>query len=165
MINFVPSGYVLLRELVKKHGETELRNMLFKGEYEAFKFDERDGRMHDIFAQDWSRKEAGEWLKAGKWWYTSVDTLARQGEVTILVKLPDESKPQSNNSLELPYLSPLMEMMLEAIRKFKITDAPNPGLKKVGLENHFLSLKLPDGTPISKNQAKSMASFVRPPRP
>ena len=49
MIDFVPPGYVLLRELVKKHGETELRNMLFKGEYEAFRFDERDGSMNIIW--------------------------------------------------------------------------------------------------------------------
>lgn len=61
------------------------------------------------------------------------------------------------------YRSPFLMMMLEATLELGISEQPNGRLKKSEIVEYFLARPLPDGTRISANQAKSMATFVRPP--
>jgi hypothetical protein len=50
--------------------------------------------------------------------------------------------------------------MLDAVRHFEINEGHWP--KKEELEGHFRAQKLPDGTPVSANQASHLATFIRP---
>ncbi|GLS41571.1 hypothetical protein GCM10010869_71680 [Mesorhizobium tianshanense] len=77
--------------------------------------------------------------------------------------LEAQSVPVADTSLEDIYLSPFMQMMLDAVRHFKISDTPNPRLRKEEIKEYFVGRRLPNGQAISPNQAESMATFVRSP--
>ncbi|RFC68151.1 MULTISPECIES: hypothetical protein [Mesorhizobium] len=67
--------------------------------------------------------------------------------------------PAAVPSTDGAYLSPFIQMMLEAVRRFGIT-AINHEKKEI-LEAHFRNQKLPDGKPITKAQAQYLATFCR----
>jgi hypothetical protein len=59
------------------------------------------------------------------------------------------------------YVSPYILMMLDAVRHFGIS--PSGGPKKQELVAYFRKQRLPDGSSISDNLAKTMATLCRPP--
>jgi hypothetical protein len=79
-----------------------------------------------------------------------------------LLKWLEAAKAPPPASLEGVYLSPFMQMMLNAVRHFDISDTPNPRLRKEEIKQYFIAQRLPNGQGISPNQAESMATFVRP---
>jgi hypothetical protein len=76
----------------------------------------------------------------------------------LIARLQKKSLPPAlyNGS----YITPHIALMLEAIELF---DIPERTPKKDELKQHFLGKFLPDGSPITDNQASAMATFCRPP--
>jgi len=74
-----------------------------------------------------------------------------------------ELEPTESQDANAPgYITPFIKLMLEAIEHFNISPSGrNP--KKDELVAWFMQKTLPNGTPISKNQAENMATFSRPP--
>jgi hypothetical protein len=72
-----------------------------------------------------------------------------------------EDEPKPPPAIDGGYLSPFMVLMLAAVQHLKISEQHCP--KKEVLEEHFRAQRLPDGTPISPNQARDLATFCRPP--
>jgi hypothetical protein len=149
MSDWIPPGYIDVTELVRQHGVDRVRNDLFGGRLQA------DGwkALYPIERTFWLADDAPRWLATG----LMPDGPERPPH-RILVRAEDELKPPP--ATVGVYLSPFMVLMLEAVRRFEINEQRWP--KKEELEEYFRAQKLPDGTPISLNHARLLATFCRP---
>lgn len=128
-------------------------------------------RLEEIHQTFWRKDEAEEVVRAG---YVQVEGC--EYEECVFVKADDldlllQSEDNYASDAKAPdridkmigarndYISPFVSLMLGATLKF---DIPNSFPKKDTLIRYFLDQSLPDGTPISKNQAEYMATFCRP---
>jgi hypothetical protein len=113
--------------------------------------------LHVISRSDWLRQDAEIWLRTGQKKGSIHGTVSGD---QILIKEAAKAEP-----VQLPapeYLSPFLDLMIKATRHFRIR--PNGALpKKADIVEYFEQRKLPDGTPISKTQAETMATLIRPP--
>jgi hypothetical protein len=91
--------------------------------------------------------------------FRQVSGYGQSESLLVLVRIDDDGNKRSVAKLE--YVSPFLQVMMDATSRFGITSSKNP--PKAELEAYFKRQKLPDGTPISPSQAKAMATFVRPP--
>jgi hypothetical protein len=158
MSEWIPPGYVSVVALVREHGVEKVRSDLFSAHLEAFEWDKFRGGLDPIKPRDWCARDAEQLLQTGTTLERSnypEDTPRRR---MILVRLDEQPKPQP--STDGVYLPPFMQLMLEAVQHFKIGERQWP--KKEELEQYFRAQKLPDGTPVSANQAGHLATFVRP---
>ena len=157
MSEWTPPGYVSLLALAHKHGREKLRDELFTGRRRAFVWDHYAGALQPIDPMEWCAREATSWLSGFR--YMKGPDGQPISENRVLVRedeQPAESAPEASGT----YLSPFMQLMLAAVRHFKITDTT--WQKKKDLEDWFLERKLPDGTPVSPAQARYLAMFCRP---
>jgi hypothetical protein len=158
MSEWIPPGYVSVVALVREHGVEKVRSDLFSGLLEAFEWDKHFGGLDPIKPRDWCSNDAEQLLRTGTTAERSNYPEDKPRRRMILVRVGEKAKPQP--STDGIYLSPFMQMMLEAVRHFEVSERRWP--KKEELEQYFLAQKLPDGTPVSANQAGHLATFVRP---
>lgn len=154
MSEWIPPGYVSVVALVHEHGADQVRSDLFSGRRQAFQWDGTAGQLYPIEPTAWCADAAERWLERG-WWPHHIDELP---PCWIVVRVDEDAKPQP--STDGVYHSPFMQLMLEAVQRFKISEERWP--KKEELEQHFAAQKLPDGTPVSAAQASYLATFCRP---
>ncbi|MER8923422.1 hypothetical protein [Mesorhizobium sp. M0802] len=161
MVSFVPPGYSELHTVVARHDAETVRNKLFAGELQAFRYNEAEGRFYEIFQEDWSKAIATRWLESGKFSTNTRDPWGWGEPILIANPKPKpEQRPAPN--LDDLYLSPFMVLMVEAIRKFDIrADGPPPLVKT--LVHFFEGQTLPGGRKVSTRMAEAMATAVRPP--
>jgi hypothetical protein len=151
--DWIPSGYIDVTVLAQECGIDKVRNDLFSGQRRAFKQYKTRGGLDLIERGDWCTDEAGRWLKGE---YPPDDFLSRhQPPFRVIVQV---GPPPVTGGV---YLPPFMVLMLAAIRRFNIGEE-TPWPKKSELEQYFRAQRLPDGKPISLNQASYLATFCRP---
>ena len=151
---WTPPGYVSVVSLVREHGLDKIRSDLFSRRRDAFKWDGTAGELVLIEPTAWCADEAELWLERG--WLPH--HIAELPHCMIVVRV--EAGGQSQPTTDGAYVSPYIQLMLDAVRRFEINEKNWP--KKEELEEHFRAQKLPDGTPISANQARYLATFCRP---
>jgi hypothetical protein len=152
---WTPPGYVVVEALVGEHGKGKMRDDLFSGRRQAYAWDRNTGCLRPIEPTSWGASEAGNWLSGTQ----SVKGADGEyiSECRVLVKEEEDAKPRPP---EGAYLSPYMQLMLDANRRFAINEDRWP--KKEVLEEHFRAQKLPDGRPVSSNRASQLATLCRP---
>jgi hypothetical protein len=153
--DWIPPGFVDVTALVRQHGIDKVRNDLFSGRLQAYLLDAAGANLIPMESRLWCGHSALYWLETG---YCSGPNDRQISTCKVIVPAEDEPKPPP--ATDGVYLSPFMVMMLEAVRHFKINEQRWP--KKGELEAYFLAQKLPDGTPITANQARNLATFCRP---
>jgi hypothetical protein len=156
-MSWIPPGYVRVEALVRERGKNKARSDLFSGRRRAFVWDRYTGSLEAIEPTSWCGREAEEHWLLGMRFTKGSD--GRDHEHCILVR-EDEQPPAPPPETSGTYLSPYMRLMLEAVRRFEISE--EHWEKKEVLEKHFRAQKLPDGTPISPNLARYLATFSRP---
>jgi hypothetical protein len=152
--DWMPPGYVDVSELAIQRGVNRVRDDLFEGRLQAYRWDPVAPDFDPIDPTFWLKDEAWRWLVTGEVFHDPGSFPHR-----ILVKKEEEQKPPP--ATDGVYLSPFIALMLEAVRKFKINE--ENWAKKKELEEYFRAQKLPGGKPISVNLAKNLASYCRPP--
>ncbi len=153
---WTPPGYVDVVALVREHGKDKARSDLFSGRRRAFVWDRYTGSLEPIEPTSWCGREAEEhWLLGMR--FTKGSDGRETHEHCILVK-EEDAKPQPPT--EGAYVPPYVRLQLDAVRDFKISEAGWQTKKE--LEHHFRAQKLPDGTAISANHARYLATFCRP---
>ena len=149
---WTPPGYVSVVSLVREHGLDKVRSDLFSGRLAAFRWDGTQGQLVLIEPTAWcadtGRAVAGTGVAPSPHRRTSPLHDRREGG-------GERAAPEDG-----AYVSPYMQLMLDAVRHFKIGAGSWP--KKEELEEHFRAQKLPDGKPISANHARYLATFCRP---
>jgi hypothetical protein len=153
MCDWVPPGYVDVCDLVGQQGIDNVRSDLFDGRLHAHRWDPSAPALHPIERTFWLRNDAPRWLATGELFDPPGSFPQR-----ILVQVEEKLKPPPAS--DGSYLSPFMELMATAIRHFEISEDNWP--KKQLLVNYFCTQKLPDGKPITHNQARNLATFCRP---
>jgi hypothetical protein len=151
--DWIPPGYVEAVALARERGVDKVRGDLFDKRRQAFKLDKTQGGLHPIPPSYWLTDEAGRWLKGE---YPSDGWLRHP--FRVIVRVEDGPPPQPVT--DEVYLPPFMVLMLAAVRHFNISEQCWP--KKPELEQYFRAQKLPDGSPISSNQARCLATLCRP---
>jgi hypothetical protein len=156
---WIPPGYVSVASLVREHGVDQVRSDLFSGCLEAFEWEEGFGDLCPLEPKVWCANGAEEFLRTGtttSGWphYNNFGARPRP----VLVRIGEKANPQP--ATDDSNLSPFMQMMADAIRHFEISEERWP--KKEELEQYFRAQKLPDGTSVSPNQARYLATFCRP---
>lgn len=155
MNDWIPPGYVSVVSLVREQGIDKVRSDLFSGHRQAFEWDGTAPALIPIEPARWCAHVAEQWLTTGAWPHRSGE---RPPCLIVVQVAEEEAKPQPTT--DGAYLSPFMRMMSDAIRHFEIREGHWP--KKKELEEYFREQKLPDGTPVSPNQASYLATFCRP---
>jgi len=124
----------------------------------------QDGHTHFGWGMRWTSEGAIRLLRS------DVDNLfpPEEPENHEVYRTPPATQPTSAHEPQQAesYLSPFLELMIEASRRFQICPEPLRGaewLKKEVLVEHFLGLEIPGVGPLSRSQAESMATFCRPP--
>jgi hypothetical protein len=160
MSEWTPPGYVSVFTLVREHGVDQVRSDLFSGLLEAFEWWEGFGNLHPLKPEVWCANGAEEYLQTGTTTsgWPHYNTPCPGPPHPVLVRVGGEVKPRP--STDGVYQSPFMQLMLEAVRHFEIGEKQWP--KKEELEQYFRAQKLPDGTAVSPNQARYLATFARP---
>jgi hypothetical protein len=158
-----------------------LRKALHKGDLIAVYFSTRYDEPSPIPRRFWPSPEADDVLETGDYFpygrpkhywkdRQSEAVLVREEDLRRLLSgeaiEPEVNPSQTATNSETvsaaeTYLTPYIALMLQAIEHFAISATQWP--KKDELENWLSNQKLPDGTRISPNQAKMMATFARPP--
>ena len=156
MNEWVPEGYIDVGNLARERGVDRVRSDLFSGRLQAYKWDIWAGGdlSHPIEPRLWGANEAEQWL--AKTWPPD----RRNGwqlSFRVIVQVEDKPKPATDAG----YTPPFVALMCEAVRHFNIGEESWP--KKHELEQYFRAQKLPDGTAISSNHARYLATFCRPP--
>jgi hypothetical protein len=153
ILDWIPRGYVDVSELLPQHGFNRVRDDLFEGRLQAYRWDPITPALHPIEPTFWLAENATKWLALGE-----VSDGAGSVPHRIIVQVEEKLTPPP--ATDGVYLSPFISLMVVASRHFKISEDDYP--KKPELEAHFRTQKLPDGTPITANQARNLASFCRP---
>jgi hypothetical protein len=160
MSEWIPPGYVSVVVLVRDHGVEQVRSDLFSGRLEAFEWEEGFGDLRPLEPKVWCTNGAEEFLRTGTttsgWPHYNSPAPSSPG--IVLVRLGEQPKPRP--AADGVYLSSFMQLMLEAVQHFEISEERWP--KKEELEQYFTAQKLPDGTPVSAAQASYLATFCRP---
>jgi hypothetical protein len=154
MSDWTPPGYIDVTALVRQHGIDRVRNDLFSGRLQAYQWDGAAPAFYPIEPRLWCADGAARWLAEGWWPPNQPECPPRK----VIVRVED--KPTPPPAANGGYSSPFMQLMCEAIHHFNISEQRWP--KKDEMERYFCAQKLPDGTPISRNQARYLASFCRP---
>ena len=171
----LPAKFVSVREVVQERGAAQARIDLYHGRLQAFRRDRALEDLEEIPAKDWGRPDAIVQLQTGRCLAPDM----RVWEVVVWADWRDAIEPISPSRDDAATARPseaaqdtppaagdfnpeFMELMKAAIREFKISEEHVP--KKEIVKNWFLKQKLPDGTPVSDNQAEALASFCRPAR-
>src|SRR5262249_31356412 len=115
----------------------------------------------DIHKVHWLADSSQRWIDTGLFDHKFRDYFGKERveRLPVLVRIDDGHNRSAPNRT---YVSPFLQMMIDATDRFSIAAGKNPP-KKAELEAYFKQQRLPDGTPISPSQAKAMATFVRPP--
>jgi hypothetical protein len=154
---FVPSGYVKVGDYSDSNGPP-LRHRFASGELVAAVWNPRTGELAEIEKDHWCADWSQTMIDKGT--FRQVSGYGQSESLLVLVRIDDDGH---GRSVAIPeYVSPFLQIMMDATNQFGITSSKNPP-KKAELEAYFKQQKLPDGTPISPSQAKAMATFVRPP--
>jgi hypothetical protein len=151
--DWIPRDYVDVSELAAQRGVNRVRDDLFDGRLHAYRWDPLAPALHAIEPTLWLKEDALRWLVTGEVFHDPGSFPHR-----ILVKVEEKLKPPP--ATDGVYLSPFIELMLKAIKHFKINKQHVPVKKQ--LEAWFLAQELPDGKSISRNQARNLATFCRP---
>jgi hypothetical protein len=152
-VNWTPPGYIDVTALTRERGIDKVRNDLFNGRLQAYKWDGTAGEFYPIEPRLWCADGAERWLEQG--WPPDYRGCR---PFKVIVRVEDEPKPPPVT--DGVYLSPFMVLMLVAVQHFEIGEQRWP--KKEALEQYFRAQKLPDGTPVSPHQARHLATFCRP---
>jgi hypothetical protein len=155
---FVPPGYIGIRDY-NVTDDKSLRHRFASGELVAAVWNPRTGELVEIARHHWLSDWSQVMIDKGT--FRNISGYAQSESLPVLVKIDEGHNRGVSNPA---YVSPFLQIMMDATNRFGITDGKNPP-KKAELEAYFKEQKLPDGTPISLNQAKMMATFVRPPEP
>jgi hypothetical protein len=153
---FVPAGYVKIGDYSVTHDEP-LRHRFASGELVAAVWNPRTGEVAEIDKDHWRADWSQTIIDKGT--FRQISGHGQSENLAVLVKINDGHK---QSAAKPQYVSPFLQIMIDATNRFGITHGKNPP-KKAELEAYFKKQKLPDGTPISPSQAKMMATFVRPP--
>ena len=151
---WTPPGYVSVVSLMREHGLDKVRSDLFSGRLAAFQWDGTAGQLVLIEPTAWCADTAERWLERG--WLPHRIAELPQCMIVVRVEAGEQSQPTTDGA----YVSPYMQLMLDAVRHFKIGAGSWP--KKEELEEYFRGQKLPDGSSISANHARYLATFCRP---
>jgi hypothetical protein len=152
---WTPPGYVSVVSLVRERGKDKARNDLFSGRRKAYTWDKDAGCLRLIEPTSWCAREARKWLSGCQF------VKGADGEYTAeCLVLVEEEGAQPQPPTDGAYVSPYMQLMLDAVRHFEISETWWPTKKQ--LENHFRAQKLPDGTTVSANIASQLATLCRP---
>jgi hypothetical protein len=153
MSGWIPPGYIDVTELVARHGVDRVRSDLFGGHLHAHGWNALAPALYPIEREFWLANDAPRWLASGL-----IPDGPERFPHRVLVQMEEELKPPP--ATDGIYLSPFMVLMLAAVKHFQISEDRWP--KKEPLEEYFRAQKLPDGTPISPNHARTLATFCRP---
>ena len=144
-----------------------LREALFHGKITAYHYHE--DLLEQIPAGTWRNIETELWIQDGEHLSKtgrSETLLIEEESFNRFIASPHQSVGGANNSTCFAffegksfYVSPFIALMIEAILKF---DIPNKSVKQETLAGYFENQTLPNGTPISKNHARNLATFCRP---
>jgi hypothetical protein len=149
---WTPPGYVSVVSLVRKHGLDKVRSDLFSGRLDAFRWDGTAGHLWPIEPTLWCGDSAERLLEQG---YTPHHNRERPACVIVVRVVADPQPPRDG-----AYVLPFMRLMHDAVQHFEISEASWP--KKEELEAFFRAQKLSDGTTVSPNIAKQLATLCRP---
>jgi hypothetical protein len=154
---FVPPGYV---RIARYDGDCS-RQRFASGELVAAGWNPRTGELIEIHKDHWQADWSQTMIDTGLFDQKLQDGFGgtRVERLPVLVRIDDGHERSAPNPT---YVSPFLQMMIDATNRFSIAAGKNPP-KKAELEEYFKRQKLPDGTPISSSQAKAMATFIRPP--
>jgi hypothetical protein len=127
----------------------------------SVRHDLQTGKLRAVFIlEDGRRIEINphRWLMSEKLWWSGSEVSepdALRGFVYILDQCIGAGAPEASVS----YVPPFMKLMFEAIEHFEI---PHKVPKAETLQTWFEG-RIVEGVSVSKNAAKSLATFVRPP--
>jgi hypothetical protein len=152
MSDWTPPGYIVVTTLVRQHGVNKVRSDLCRGRLQAYRWNVSNCRLDPIKPMEWCGGYTERWLTTA--WIPDPHCPG----YWVIVRVEDKPKPPP--AIDGVYWSPFMVLMLTAVRHFKIGEQQWP--KKHELEEYFCAQELPDGRPISPNQARYLATFCRP---
>jgi hypothetical protein len=153
-VSWIPPGYVSVVSLVREHGRDKVRSDLFEERLKAFEWDGTAPSLTPIEPRLWCYYDADGWLTSGMIPHHCEECRPNM----VIVRVEEEAKPQPATGGA--YVSPYMQLMCEAVRRFAISEERWP--KKEDLEQYFRAQKV-DGTPVSANLASQLATLCRPP--
>lgn len=153
--------YRALHQFVRKDGGTKAgaelaRRELQTGSLRAVLVME-DGSHADIAPHRW-RKSKQLWWSGWEMALSGSSGMSSRGDVYIVVSAPEAASPTHANESER-YIPAFMKLMFEALRHFEM---PGRQPKKEELVQWFLGRQV-DGVTVTNNQAKGLATFIRPP--
>lgn len=165
---YVPPGYRRLGDVSNEIGRGPLRDQLALGTQSAFRIDGH-GLILAVAREDWVASTGDGMIDTGYWAPSAYEdgpagkTLPPFVTADLLL-LRENTPPVQERAATAAsgYVPPFIELMLEAVRHFKITTTNSAPVKKK-LTHWFKGKSLPNGIKISKNQAGYMATFCRAP--
>ena len=157
----VPQGYWLLRHRIRSEaGDNLIRIMLIEAELDAYAMTD-DGMLYLIPASDWKSARGEAMLVSG---YHASEYV--RGTFFIWA-MPEDAKNIVVKGAKPPmpedtYMSPFLRMMVEGSVHFRINPArTNPKIEII--REYFREKRMPNGSLLTENQVKMMATFIRPP--
>jgi hypothetical protein len=159
-----PPGFIRSEELVSKHGVDAVRKDLYHGRRTAFAWNRALEDLREISPSEWGDPASAASLQMGLW--PDWDGFARLW--LILIRDPTNAEPKvapkllpSSSATDATSVPELVALQLRAVEHFKI--GPKQAWpKKAVLEQFFRDQALPDGTKLSRSQARALATAVRP---